>query len=1091
MPLGGPRQRAVLVLLLLEANTTVAVDRLVDRLWHGDPPASSTVTLQGYVSRLRRALVGLPVHIATSAVGYGLYVDVDAIDTCRFDRLVGEGQAALAAGRPEEAAAALRTALELWRGPALADVAYEGFAAGEVGRLDELRLEALEQRIEADLILGHGGLTAELEGLVARHPLREGFRGQLMRALHASGRRAEALRTYRTGRERLAEELGIEPGLALQRLEYAILMQDPALEVARPVAPARTRTVVPAQLTSFVGRQREVGVVVGLLERFRLVTLTGPGGTGKTRLAYQAATVVSAGGAVALAVAELAAETDADLVPRAVLDALGLRTEADIAPLAAVVDAIGDSQFLVVLDNCEQVLDGAGRLASELLSSCPRLSILTTSREPLDVDGEAVWLVPALPLPDASTTSTAQAMSSDAVRLFVERAATSAPAWRLSAEDVPHVVSICRRLDGMPLALELAATRLRAMSAPEIASRLDRRFTLLTGGRRSALPHHRTLLAAVEWSHDSLDEQERALFRRLAVFPADFTLEAAEVVCAGDDLAAGSVVEVLVALVNRSMLARVEAGGGVTSYRLLETMRAFALERLADAGEESVLAASHATATVARAEAAARRFEGPDRRAALEQIDAGEDDVRAALEWLIGEGRAGPALRLVGACWRWWEHRSLVEEGRSWIGRALAMPALEDGSTLAALVGAAYLAYLQGDMASAIRSCDAGLRLAHHLGSLSCRAHFLSTLSEVDRYQGRHQSAEVRAREAVAIFAGQGDPWWEAHALRVVVLLAWDRGMLDEAASMAETCLELSTRCGDVEGEAGARAMLAGLSRDRGELEQAEVLFTESLRRFREADEPWGEAQAITGLASLAVALGRNDEALVLADEAFRRHTALGNLRGVGLALRVQAEVALASGELEQAEELCEASLHRARRHGTPRDVIATLRCGGEIALHAGHLEVAALRAEEAVQPYRATGSSRGAAPALALLAVVRARQGQVEVARALGEEGLDLAGVSKDQRASARCLSALAEAALGAGDAEQAARLLSAARIARSFAGAPLAPVEQADDDALRLAVERALGDTPFARLWVAEWETTVLDLRDGRPADSPAREM
>ena len=533
---------------------------------------------------------------------------------------------------PAGAAARLREALALWRGPALADFAYESFASAEAGRLEELRLRALEQRIEADLALGRSGeLVGELEALVSEHPLREGFWRQLMLALYRSGRQGEALRTYRRAAEHLAEELGLEPGVALQRLEQSILIQDAALDVAvsagarGPAGGDPVVTALPTPLTSFVGREHEVAAVSELMAHARLVTLTGAGGSGKTRLALETSTRM-APDLDGVWLVELASLIDPTLVPQAVASALGLREDPERTPAAVIIEALSERDTLVVVDNCEHVLGAAAELCATLLSSCPRLRILTTSREPLDIGGEVAWPVPTLPTPAGVPATVDVLLRFDAARLFVERAAATSPGYTPGMDDIAHIAGICARLDGIPLAIELAAARLRTLSLAQVAARLDDRFRLLAGGRRDVLPRHQTLRAAVEWSYDLLDESERTVFDRASRFAAPFLLEAAEAVCAGGDVEAAKVIDLISSLVNKSLVINLTGGDGAPRYRMLESLRSFGLERLdarrqagRDGGSSRVVFHHHSRGIGARAResefpALARPPRGRERR---------------------------------------------------------------------------------------------------------------------------------------------------------------------------------------------------------------------------------------------------------------------------------------------------------------------------------------------------------------------------------------------------------------------------------------------------------------------------------------------
>ena len=1084
--LGGARQRAVLGLLVLAAPATVPTEVLVDRLWSGEPPATAVVTLQGYLSRLRKALAGMPLAIETRSPGYALELDPEVIDARRFERLLGEGRAALQEGRPGPAASLLGEALALWRGPALADLADEPFAVAEATRLEELRLAALETRFEAELALGRqADAVAELEAVVAAHPLREGLRGQLMRALHGSGRTAEALRVYSAGRELLAEELGIEPGTALQRLEHAILLQDPSVEPEPPPPPPEVAALppLPVPLTTFVGREQEVRDVDAALERGRLVTLVGPGGTGKTRLAVQVATERAAANPESgVVVVELAALADPDLVPSAVADVVGVHDTPDCPLTETLVGALCTRPLLIVLDNAEHLIDSSAELARALLTGCPEVRILATSREPLGLPGEVAWPVPALPLPATGDRSISleEALRSDAVRLFVERAQAAAPTLRLTDADAPTLVSVCRRLDGMPLALELAAARLRVLSLDQVAARLHDRFRLLTGGSKAVLPRQRTLRAAVEWSYDLLEPGERLLFERLSVFAGTFGLEVAEAVCADDELDVAEVLDLLASLVSKSLVARVLDQDGSARYRLLETLRDYAADRLAARGDDLALRRRHATAIAAMTEEGSTALEGPGRRLALEHLAAAADDARLALEFTLDFGEVDLALRLSGALWPFWDHRYDVNEGRSWLDRALALPGGDPAVRLRAKVGAAKLAMVDDEYDVALETCRRGLALAAELGADRERARLLAVLAEVHRYRDEDPGvAEVCADEALALAERTGDHWWEADASRVRALLAWDRGDAATAGTYAERCLRLSAGVGDLEGSAGARSLLGTLARERGDLVGATELYEGALTDFRQAREPWGTAQAVRNLGILAVLRGDADLGWRLAEESLRLHDELGNQRGVAMSYVLMGEAALVAGELERAAVLLGEALDRLRTRGFGLELAEASARAGEVALRRGDPVRALELVEEALVPYRTAGQRRGATRALWLLARVRTARGDVAAAVASAQEAAALAREQGDDGGAARALDASAEALLAAGDVERAARALAAAAMTRRVAGvAPIGPEAQ-DHAAVLEGVRQRLGDPAFGREWATEWPE-VIDLRE-----------
>ncbi|MGH3979424.1 MAG: BTAD domain-containing putative transcriptional regulator, partial [Pseudonocardiaceae bacterium] len=522
----GAKVRALLADLLIHAGEPVSADRLIDELWGEAAPANPAGSLQAKVSQLRRALEqaqpGARALVVSRPSGYLLQVDTDAVDAGRFETLTARARAA---GEPAATAALLAEALAIWRGPALADFADDGFARPAITRLEEQRLTALEEHIEARLALGeHGAMVGELDTLVAMHPLRERLRAAHMRALYRAGRQAEALDSYQQLRARLDEELGLDPGPELARLHRAILTHDPALAV--PTPPARPRTNLPAPLSSLVGRTGAVADVRKLLDTGRLVTLTGPGGVGKTRLALETAAQLVDDLPDGAWVVELAGRDDprcgrrsdaiacgddaAGCLAEFVAASLGVRDDAAltvppagerVALTQRLPAALRGKQLLLVLDNCEHAIDAVAELAELLLRSAPGLRILATSREPLGLSGELLSPVQALELPTPAVEADLDAVARcSAVQLFVQRAAAAAPGFELTGKNTAAVAAICRRLDGLPLALELAAARVRVLPVHELAARLDDRFRLLAAGTRDAPARQQTLRAVVDWS---------------------------------------------------------------------------------------------------------------------------------------------------------------------------------------------------------------------------------------------------------------------------------------------------------------------------------------------------------------------------------------------------------------------------------------------------------------------------------------------------------------------------------------------------------------------------------------------------------------
>ncbi|AXB41674.1 BTAD domain-containing putative transcriptional regulator [Amycolatopsis albispora] len=660
----GARLRGLLAALALDPGRTVPKATLIDWIWGEQPPADAANALQRLVSRLRKVLPDGVVDGGSD--GYRLRVDPDAVDAVRFERLIG-------AAREQEDPRRLREGLELWRGAAMQDIGLPESAAFDaaVTRLEVLRLAALEDRFDAELTLGHGAeMVTELTDLVAAHPVRERLVAALMRALVATGRDTEALRVYERTRETLADELGVDPSPELSAVHVALLRG----ELGRREETRKTN--LRAELTSYVGKEADIAAVRELVGDHRLTTLIGPGGSGKTRLAAETAHTLLGDLPDGAWLVELAAIGPGGDVAQATLAALKLRDAlvgeaSDTEPADRVVAALRDRAMVLILDNCEHVIEAAAAFAHRLLGECRRLRILTTSREPLGITGEALWQVAPLVLP-GDHADPAEIEAAPAVRLLRDRAGAVRTDLGTDAGTLSTLARVCRSLDGMPLAIELAAARLRTMSLAQLADRLDDRFRLLTGGSRTALPRHRTLRAVIDWSWELLSDAERTVLRRLSVFAGGATLDAAEQVCAGDDVEGWEVLELLTALTEKSLV--VTKGEGVPRYRMLGTIKEYAEQRLIEAGEAESARHAHLAHFTELAETAAPHLRRAEQLDWLARLEAEHDNIAAAMRGALAAGEAEGAMRLAGsACWYWWLAGRRAE-GHELIMAASAMP---------------------------------------------------------------------------------------------------------------------------------------------------------------------------------------------------------------------------------------------------------------------------------------------------------------------------------------------------------------------------------------------------------------------------------
>ncbi|MEV0144199.1 MULTISPECIES: BTAD domain-containing putative transcriptional regulator [unclassified Nonomuraea] len=1039
--------RTLLADLLAHRGTPVSADRLILDLWGDRPPAGAPAALRVKVSQLRRVLGDrdLIVHQGRGYVlrtGGALDVDAD-----RFAALLDHARRG--GGLPERRAL-LTEALALWRGPAYAGHGDEEFARAEIARLEEQRLVALEELAETRLALGeHGPLAADLAGPVAEHPLRERLRAAQVRALYGAGRQGEALASYADLRTRLADELGIDPGPELVTLHQAILERDPALEPPpRPSpppslslspspsalspspssAPFPAPANLPAPLTPLVGRGGAVAEVRALLDAHRLVTLNGPGGVGKTRLALEVAADPGRPFPGGVWLVELAASAPATTptsapggtaeaapggVAEAVAATLGLRDDLPGSLTDRLTDRLaaapGTGETLLVLDNCEHVVEEVAELAGRLLGAAHGLRVLATSQESLRVSGEALWSVPPLSVEAA-------------VELLTSRAGIP-PAGEEPGRGA--LVEICERLDGIPLALELAATRLRALTPRQLADRLDDRFRVLAPGLRGGPARQRTLRAMIDWSWELLGEQERVVLRRLAVHAGGCTLESAEAVCGEPGL---DVLGPLARLVDRSLVVRSADG----RYRLLESVAAYCLDRLAEAGELDAVRLRHARHYAELAERAEPYLRGHEQRRVLTLLDAESANVRAAIEHAVRLGAADEAIRPANAMAWYWVLRGRLGEGRRALETALSVPA------------------------SAPTPAGPAPSAPYPPGSGGARARLW--LDGLEALAGRPRPVDAGLFEAVT------DPAERAMALWFAGFALF--GFDDSSISMGliESALAGFEALGDGWGTAAALIVRARGAGMRGDLAALRHDGERGLALFREAGDRWGEMRAAENLGTLAEITGGYAHAAELRRDGLRMAEELGLWGAACDALSRLGRIAMLTGDHARAEDYHgRARALAVAQSNRPAEEFAEIG----LALGArrqGRLDEAERLLRKWIAWVREVSGAPGEALILSELGFVAELRGDAAAAQELHLGALAAARHVGDPRATALALEGLAGSRALTEEHEEAARLLGKAAALRESAGAPLPPGERGDVDRITAAARAALGDDALA---------------------------
>jgi predicted ATPase/DNA-binding SARP family transcriptional activator len=951
-PVRGAKQRTVLALLALHRGKPVSADLLIDALWGDRQVANPVNALQAQIGQLRRTLGA--TAIVTSDAGYALEIGPDDIDAARFEQLVAKGRRLLEEGETALASTTLGEALQLRRGEPLTEFAYAGFADAERAHLAELTLVAIETRVEADLALGrHGELVGELEALCREHPLRERLCELLMLALYRAGRQAEALRAYTEARDRLVHELGIDPGPALRELEARILAQDPSLAAVGPAGLA----AVPApmatgnlreRLSSFVGRTAELQELTEAVRSSRLVTLIGPGGVGKTRLAVEAAATLRQEHRDGAWLVEFASVTEPDGVAPAVAGALGAAAAGLIGPLSPdstvelIVRYLAGQSLLVVFDNCEHMIDQTAALAETLVGTVPGLRLIATSREPLGVPGEVLVSVGPLGLPAA-------------VDLFVDRARAVRPGFTADGHTRPVINDICRRLDGLPLAVELAAARLRSLTLATLAERLDDRFRLLTVGARTALPRQQTLRAVVDWSYDLLFEDERRLFARLSVFAGGCGLDAAEAVCADDQVPAGEILDVLSRLVDKSLVTAPNAGRDARFVQL-QTLWQYGRDRLDESGEVDAMCARHGAYYRQMAEDAHEGLRGATGPMWRERLISELGNLRAALDWFVARGDADAALSLAsGMAWLWFINSDHVE-GARWLGDALSATGPRRPELAAtAQVWHGYSVCMAFSPEAGVLECETATAALYSSDDRVRRAEALVLCAHVLMRANKFERSLDALSEAYDLLEPAVHGWQLA---RHDLIVAWNLALLgrfDDAEPAARSSAERFDTQGEVWLSVDPLNLLAGIAEARGDLDGASATYEALLERCREAGQRGYVMFILMRLSSLRARQGDDAAADSLYDEAI----AWSFNPSVSADLMVgQAAVARRLGDLARARALLDAAGIYYRNSDLPAGQTAVLAGLAWWALSAGQADDAMVFAADASQTASASGDS-------------------------------------------------------------------------------------------------------------------------------------
>ena len=955
VPIRRGLPRALLIALVLRSGQTVSSDLLVELLWGDELPRNPANALQTQISYLRKALAtGEPEGAAlleTRAGGYSLVVDRASVDSNRFEsalKQVGAVESVRSSEALAEALDVVERALGLWRGEALEDVADAEFARGEVVRLNELRWAATERRVDLLLQLGrHAEAVGLLVDVVQQMPLRERFHEQLVLALYRSGRQAEALRAFEEARRTLADELGLDPGPDLRALEHAVLQQDPTLDWVAPASDhAQTAQVgsggspaaeprqsgggrLPAPISRLIGRDGELNRLVQLLEGHRALTLTGPAGAGKTRLAIALASSRDED----VWYVDFSPIDDPALVGPSCAIATGVTLAPGDDPAQVIADTLANQEGLLVLDTCEHVLTAAGQLASIVLRAAPRVRVLATSRRALGLTGEFAWPVPPLALPPMDAASAAEIEEHAAVMLFVERAQAVRPDLALDDRTAADIAAICLALDGLPLAIELAAARTDVLSPAAIRSRLSDRFQLLVAGGIDAAQRQQTLRAAIDWSFELLADEQRTFFVRLGVFAGDFDLDAALAV-AGAGMA--NPLELLASLVKQSMVAR----AGTDRYRLLDTLRAYALDMLAELDADATRS-RHAAYFTALAERGELGIRGPDQLEWLEHFRHDVNNFRAALEWSLLTGDIDRAARQAGALAWFWTLNGMLTEAIEHLERLSAQESLAAGVRAKCTWGYALLAASLGQLETARDAGYRGAELGRKSDDPASTAYGLNAAALAEWALGHTDRSLDVHTEAIQLLTDIEDHWGLAVCKVLQARTLFDHGD-PAAAKIANAGADHARRCGDLHVLGLALTQIAQIALAEGDANRALEAAAEALELQERIGYTEGTVSALHVLGHAHRAAGNTEDAR----KCHRRGLTLASRIGHAAAM-CEAMEDLARAEADRSPEYATALLHAARLERLDRNLPLRERDAEELSELEALLTGSGIRAQD------------------------------------------------------------------------------------------------------------------------------------------------